>query len=47
MTTGNNINPLGNFQIALGALCMLIGAVIQANILGNVALIIGDLNQKD
>lgn len=26
---------------------MLIGAVIQANILGNVALIIGDLNQKD
>lgn len=47
LTTGNDIIPIGNFQIAFGGLAILIGAVIEANILGNLALIIGDLNQKD
>ena len=39
--------PQGNFQIAFGGIFILLGAVIEANILGNMALIIGDLNQKD
>ncbi len=47
LTTGNDIIPYGNFQIAFGGIIILIGAVIEANIFGNMALIIGDLNQKD
>lgn len=46
LTTGNDVIPYGNFQIAFGGVVLLIGAVIEANIFGNMALIIGDLNQS-
>lgn len=44
--TGNDILPKDNFQIFFSACFITIGAIINANIFGNMALIIHDLNKK-
>lgn len=46
LLTGNDIVPRGTFQIAFVAASITMGAIINANIFGNMALIISDLNRK-
>jgi len=46
LLTGNDILPRGTFQVAFVACFITIGAIINANIFGNMALIIVDLNKK-
>ena len=46
MLTGNDITPKGTFSIAFVGFSMTLGAIINANIFGNMALIISDLNRK-
>ena len=46
LLTGNDIIPRGTFQIAFVASSITMGAIINANIFGNMALIISDLNRK-
>ena len=46
LLTGNDILPRGTFQVAFVALFITIGAIINANIFGNMSLIISDLNKK-
>lgn len=46
LLTGNDIVPRGTFQVAFVATFITIGAIINANIFGNMALIISDLNRK-
>lgn len=46
LLTGNDILPRGTFQVAFVATFITIGAIINANIFGNMALIISDLNKK-
>ena len=42
--TGNDVLPFGTFQIFMSAFSIIMGALINANIFGNMALIINDLN---
>lgn len=42
--TGNDVLPFGTFQIFMSAASIIMGALINANIFGNMALIINDLN---
>lgn len=42
--TGNDVLPFGTFQIFASAASIIMGALINANIFGNMALIINDLN---
>ena len=44
--TGNDVTPVGTFQIAFIACFITIGAIINASIFGNMALVISDLNKK-
>jgi hypothetical protein len=44
--TGNDLVPIGTFQILYSSISIIMGALINANIFGNMALIIGDLNMK-
>ena len=44
--TGNDIFPYGTAQIGFVALSIIAGALINANIFGSMAIIIGDLNSK-
>lgn len=46
LLTGNDIIPRGTFQVAFTASSITMGAIINANIFGNMALIISDLNRK-
>ena len=46
LLTGNDILPRGTFQVAFVSISITIGAIINANIFGNMALIISDLNKK-
>lgn len=46
MLTGNDILPRGTFQVAFVTCFITIGAIINANIFGNLSLIISDLNKK-
>ena len=46
LLTGNDILPMGTFQVAFCAIFITIGAIINANIFGNMALIISELNKK-
>ena len=46
LLTGNDILPIGTFQIAFCGVFITIGAIINANIFGNMALIISELNKK-
>lgn len=44
--TGNDVYPFGTFQIGYVSTSIIMGALINANIFGNMALIIGELNMK-
>ena len=46
MLTGNDIVPVGDFQISFVALSISMGAIVNANIFGNMALILSALNKK-
>ena len=46
LLTGNDIIPRGTFQVTFVAMAITCGAIINANIFGNMALIISDLNRK-
>lgn len=46
LLTGNDILPRGTFQVVFVACLITLGAIINANIFGNMALIISDLNKK-
>ena len=46
LLTGNDILPRGTFQVAFVACFITVGAIINANIFGNMALIISDMNKK-
>jgi len=46
LLTGNDIIPRGTLQVAFVAIFITVGAIINANIFGNMALIISDLNKK-
>ena len=46
LLTGNDILPRDTFQVAFVACFITIGAIINANIFGNMSLIISDLNKK-
>lgn len=43
---GNDLGPRGSFQLIFISLCLFIGAIINANIFGNMAVIIQQLNKK-
>lgn len=44
--TGNDAFPVGDFQVFFVVLTNTVGAIINANILGNMAVLIQDLNRK-
>lgn len=46
MLGGNDIGPRGSFQIAFVVIMLLAGAIINANIFGNMAVILQSLNKK-
>jgi len=46
MLTGNDIIPEGDFQIAFVALSIAMGAIVNANIFGSMAIILSVLNRK-
>lgn len=46
LLTGNDINPVGLFQIFLAVGFLTLGAVINATIFGNMAVLILDMNRK-
>lgn len=46
MLTGNDIIPSGDIQIFFVLFSHTLGAIINANILGNMAVLIQDLNKK-
>lgn len=43
---GNDIFPVGDLQVFFVVLSNTVGAIINANILGNMAVLIQDLNKK-
>ena len=46
MLTGNDIGPRGNFQLALTSVSVTMGAIINANIFGELAVLVAALNRK-
>jgi hypothetical protein len=46
MMTGNDITPIDSIQIAFVACAVTMGAIINANIFGNMAIIIQALNRR-
>jgi hypothetical protein len=46
LLTGNDILPKGVVQICFVSIAVTMGAILNANIFGNVALIISDMNKK-
>jgi hypothetical protein len=46
LLTGNDINPVGEFQIFFVVGSMMLGAVVNATIFGNMALLILDMNKR-
>ena len=46
MLAGNDINPVGDAQIFFVVASMMLGAVVNATIFGNMALLILDMNKK-
>eukprot|EP00347_Sterkiella_histriomuscorum_P001244 403372776 len=46
MLTGNDVLPEGDFQIAFVALAIALGAIVNANIFGSMAIILTALNRK-
>ena len=46
MLTGNDIGPRGSFQVAFCTVSLLIGAMINANIFGEMAVLMAGLSKK-
>jgi hypothetical protein len=46
MLTGNDIMPIGTFQVAFTAIFVTIGAIINANLFGQLAVIFSSINRK-
>ena len=46
MLTGNDIGPRGNFQMGFVTGSLLMGAIINANIFGNMAVLVQGINRK-
>jgi len=46
MLGGNDIGPRGEFQLGFVVICLILGAIINANIFGNMAVILSALNRK-
>ena len=46
MLTGNDVGPRGNFQVAFVTASLLLGAIINANIFGNMAVLLQGINRK-
>jgi len=46
MLTGNDIIPIGSLEIAFVSFSVTLGAIINANIFGNLALIIQQMNKR-
>ena len=46
MLTGNDVGPRGNFQVAFVTVSLLLGAIINANIFGNMAVLLQGINRK-
>ena len=46
MLTGNDLGPRGSFQIAFVAIFVTIGAIINANIFGELAVLVSAMNRK-
>jgi hypothetical protein len=46
MFTGNDIGPRGSFQLAFVAFFVMLGAIINANLFGQLAVILSALNRK-
>jgi hypothetical protein len=47
ITTGNDIGPRNTFQVFFGAVGLFLGAIINANIFGELAVLVAQLNQKN
>ena len=46
LMTGNDAFPVGDIQVFFVVFSNTVGAIINANILGNMAVLIQDLNRK-
>ena len=46
LTTGNDIGPRNTFQVFIGSMGLFLGAIINANILGELAVLVSQLNAK-
>ena len=46
MLNGNEIGPRTPFQVVFISIILMAGAIINANIFGNMAVIVQDLNKK-
>lgn len=46
MLTGNDLGPRGSFQTAAIAFFVFIGAIINANIFGELAVLLSSINKK-
>jgi hypothetical protein len=46
MFTGNDVGPRGSFQIAFVSFYVMLGAIINANIFGQLAVILSSINRK-
>ena len=46
LLSGNDVGPRGDFQVAVSTTCIVIGAIINANIFGNMAVLLQGINRK-
>ena len=46
MLTGNDIGPRDSFQVAIVTIALVVGAIINANIFGNMAILLQGMNRK-
>lgn len=47
LLTSNDLGPVGRLQTTVVTTCVLMGAICNANIFGNMALLISDMNRKN
>ena len=47
LLTSNDLGPVGRLQTTTVTACVLMGAICNANIFGNMALLISDMNRKN
>ena len=46
LLAGNDVGPRGDIQVAVSTTCIVIGAIINANIFGNMAVLLQGINRK-